>query len=183
MGRTFKAEGIVLKRVNYKEADRLVTIFTREYGKLTAIAKGVRRLTSKKRGSLEPATRAHFYFVEHRSHFILTQADLIHSYQTLQQSLVRIAQTYQLLEIVNLLTVEQQELPEMYSDLTNTLDMLSEDGQKKDMLILGINRMLQSLGFLPNVLAGELELQSLIESLANRSLNSKKFLTVNSLRV
>jgi len=55
----YKAQGIILKRINLGEADRIITVFTKELGKVKFVAKGVRRLKSKSSGSLEP-----FYFVE-----------------------------------------------------------------------------------------------------------------------
>jgi len=50
---SYKTEAIVLKRVSFGEADRLVTVFSRNRGKLTLLAKGIRRLTSRKKGHLE----------------------------------------------------------------------------------------------------------------------------------
>ena len=54
----YKVEGIVLRRRNLGEADRLVTILSRDRGKLTVVARGARRPRSRLGGRLEPATRA-----------------------------------------------------------------------------------------------------------------------------
>ncbi|HVN15979.1 MAG TPA: DNA repair protein RecO, partial [Anaerolineales bacterium] len=54
--RSFRMEAIVLRHGDWGEADRLLTLYTREQGKVRAIAKGARKLTSRKAGHLEPFT-------------------------------------------------------------------------------------------------------------------------------
>ena len=56
----YKAEGIVLRRQAIGEADRTITLFTREYGKLRAVARGTRRTASRLGGRVEPFTYARF---------------------------------------------------------------------------------------------------------------------------
>ena len=55
--RSYRAQGIVLRHVEVGEADRILTLYTLEYGKVQAIAKGVRKLRSRKAGHLEPFSR------------------------------------------------------------------------------------------------------------------------------
>ena len=64
----YKTEGIVLKSMEYQEADKIVTIFTKDYGKITAIAKGVRKTKSKFGSSLEILTHSVFLFYISSSH-------------------------------------------------------------------------------------------------------------------
>ena len=56
----YKTEGIVLKSTEFKEADKIVTIYTKNYGKISAIAKGVRKIKSKFESSLEILTHSIF---------------------------------------------------------------------------------------------------------------------------
>ena len=51
--RSFKAEGIVIKRSNYSEADRIVTIFTKKNGKIKVKANGVRKIASRRSPHIE----------------------------------------------------------------------------------------------------------------------------------
>lgn len=178
MSRSFTVEAIVLKRSNYGEADRLVTLFTKQRGKLTALAKGVRKPTSRKRGSLEPASHGHFQLVESHGFLILTEARLIASHQNLQQNLTRLTQATQMLEIVNALTAENQEMPEIFSHITQALKHLHEPGTKKDFLVEKTNQLLHILGFSPHASLDEYALKELIESLTGKKLKTKKFLTV-----
>lgn len=183
MSHAFKDEGIVLKRLNYQEADRLVTVFTKHHGRLVAVAKGVRKVTSKKRGSLEPASHARFQFVEHHGHYLITEAVLIESHQELQTNLVRVTQTLQLLEIVNAVTGENQELPEIFDHVCGTLALMKGVGAKKPLLIERISQLLYLLGFTPRQLIDEISLQDSLETIIGKALKSKKFLTVSPARV
>ena len=56
--RVYKTEAIIIKRVKLGEADRIITFYTPHLGKLQGVAKGVRKITSKLGGHLEPFTRS-----------------------------------------------------------------------------------------------------------------------------
>ena len=178
--KTYHAEGIVLKRTNLGETDRLVTIFTREYGKVTAVAKGARRITSTRAATLEPATQAQFFFVTGKSLDILTQSRLICSFTQAHANLTRVTQTYQILEVVDVLTAERQDHPEVYALLLSTLRSLNTDGPKKILLLENIRLILKALGFTHDKVFTPLELKHYIEDLANKTLHSKPFLDTHS---
>ena len=57
--RTYKTEGIVLKQMPLGEADRILTLYTTDQGKLRAVARGVRRPKSRLAGHLEPPDPCH----------------------------------------------------------------------------------------------------------------------------
>ena len=65
--RSFNADGIVLKRNKVGETDRVISLLTQEYGKLVAVAKGVRKLSSSKRAFLEPGNLVKAYFIKTKS--------------------------------------------------------------------------------------------------------------------
>jgi DNA repair protein RecO len=178
MIKTYSAEGIVLKRSNLGEADRLVTIFTKEYGKVVAVAKGVRRITSSRAATIEPATQANFFFAVGKTIDILTQSNLICSFTHARDNLTRVTQTYQILEIVDLLTVEQQDHPEVYAILLDTLCSLESRGHKKAYLLENIRLILKALGFTWDKKFSEEKLKDYIEDLANKRLRSKAYLTL-----
>ena len=69
--KNFNVNGIILKRNKVGETDRVVTLLTQDYGKLVAVAKGVRKLTSSKRAALEPGNLVRAYFVKTKSLFTL----------------------------------------------------------------------------------------------------------------
>lgn len=86
---TFRSEAVVLRHNNWGEADRILVLFTREGGKLRAIAKGVRKIRSRKAGHLEPFTRVTLFFARGRDMPMITQAETVDAYQPLRENLVR----------------------------------------------------------------------------------------------
>lgn len=87
MAGTFKTEAVVLRTIRYGEADRILHLYTREYGRLGAIAKGVRKPRSRFGGRLEPFFR--LALVLHRSRgdlHTVTSAETIEGYADLRSS-------------------------------------------------------------------------------------------------
>ena len=70
----YRDEGVVLRTIKLGEADRIVTILTRNHGKIRAVAKGVRRVKSRFGGRLEPFMRDDLLIAEGRSLDVVSQA-------------------------------------------------------------------------------------------------------------
>ncbi|TME67082.1 MAG: DNA repair protein RecO, partial [Chloroflexi bacterium] len=64
--RTYRAEAIVLKTNDFAEADRILVLFTRHFGKVRVVAKGIRRATSRMAGHAEPLTHATYQLARGR---------------------------------------------------------------------------------------------------------------------
>ena len=69
----YQDEGVVLRTVKLGEADRIVTLLTRDHGKIRAVAKGVRRTKSRFGGRLEPFMRVSLLIAEGRSLDVISQ--------------------------------------------------------------------------------------------------------------
>ena len=115
--RSFSTIGIVLKRVNVGETDRIVNLLTQEFGKITVVAKGVRKMTSTKRAYLEPGNIIQAYLIKTKSLPLLTQARLIDDCSAMEQSLQAFRQLTQLLEIYEKLFVEVEIETDIYATL------------------------------------------------------------------
>src|SRR5210317_2261042 len=85
--RSFRVNAIVLKHQDYGEADRILTLYTREQGKLRALAKGVRKVHSRKSGHLEPFTLVSLQLAHGRSWPIVSQAEAQNIYDNLKKDL------------------------------------------------------------------------------------------------
>jgi DNA repair protein RecO (recombination protein O) len=79
----YRDEIVVLRTHKLGEADRIVTMLSRQHGKIRAVAKGVRRTQSKFGARLEPFMVADAQFFEGRTLDIITQAESIASYGAL----------------------------------------------------------------------------------------------------
>ena len=86
--RAFRVEAVVLRHTDWGEADRLLWLYTLEMGKLRAVARGVRKLRSRKAGHLEPFTRVQLLLARGRDLPIITQADTLDAYLPLREGLV-----------------------------------------------------------------------------------------------
>jgi DNA repair protein RecO (recombination protein O) len=87
--RLYRVSAIVLKRRDQGEADRLLTVLTRDRGKLTLLAKGVRRQASRKAGHIEPFTHVDLLVAKGKSLDLVTQAETIEAHRGLREDLWR----------------------------------------------------------------------------------------------
>src|SRR4029077_5043320 len=85
--RTFTTDAIVLSRFDLGEADRVLTLITPLDGKLKAIAKGVRRPTSRLGGSVEPVAELRVQLAHGRTFEVVTQVSVGHAWLRLRDSL------------------------------------------------------------------------------------------------
>ncbi len=128
--RTLKAEGVILRHQDYGEADRILTVYTRDQGKLRLLAKGVRRLRSRKAGHLEPFTRARLLLARGKEMWLVTQADTVEAFLPLREDLVKTGYAAYALELVDRFTYDEGANREIYTLLVSTLERIStsEDG-------------------------------------------------------
>lgn len=177
--RSYKTEGIILKRVNFGEAGRILTIFTKHYGKIRARAPGIRRTTSRKAPHLELFNLASLFLAQGKNIDIITEAVTLASFSEIRKDLQKVGVTYYLCELVDKLCPERQENREVFSLLTQTLKNL-EASHLNDIYYLSedfANRLLWNLGFLPREtkLRGE-DLEHFIENILERELKSPRLL-------
>lgn len=173
----FKTEGIVLKRANYGEADRILTIFTKHFGKITAIAKGIRRTTSRKGGNLELFNQVRIFVAQGRNMDLITEAETINSFRDWRKDLKKVAVAYQLCELIDKLSAEGVENDEVYEILINYFSNLPSITNYQLLITDFELSLLQSLGFWPRGRpVGNLDLDAYIENLINRKLKAKNFL-------
>lgn len=143
----FKTEGIILLQRNFGEADKLLTIYTKDYGKLTCIAKGVRRPSSKKSGHIELGNWCKIYVVEGKNIDLLTEVEVKKSFGAEDIKGDRANRIYHLLEIVNLLTPNGQANPKVFSLLLNFLFEVARDYDFKSISSIFKVKLLKNLGY------------------------------------
>ena len=174
---SYKTEGIVLKRSNFGEADKILTLFSKHHGKISLIAKGIRRTTSRKGGNLELFNQVRIFVANGRNLDIVTEAEVINSFKDWRRDLRKVAVAYQLCELVDRLTAELAENQEIYDLLLNSLTNLLPVTDHQSLIANFELSLLQSLGFWPRGKAvGNLNLEDYIENLINRRLRAKDFL-------
>jgi DNA repair protein RecO (recombination protein O) len=123
--RTFRTEAIVLRRIDFGEADRLLTLFSREYGKITAVAKGARKPQTRKTGHVELFMRTQFLLAKGREMAIVTQAELVEAYPALRTDLVRTTYASYLVELLDRFTADEDPHIGKYNLLSDALGWLA----------------------------------------------------------
>ncbi len=123
--RTYRSEAVVLRRVDFGEADRLLTLYSREHGKIKAIAKGARKPQSRKTGHVELFMRSRFFIAKGRNLDIITQAEAIDSYIPLRSDLVRATYASYAVELLDRFTVEEDQHIGIYDLLVDALGWFS----------------------------------------------------------
>jgi DNA repair protein RecO (recombination protein O) len=149
--RSFRVEAIILRHIDWGEADRILTIFSQEMGKLRALAKGVRKLRSRKAGHLEPFTRVSLQLARARDLPIITQAETLDAYMPLREDLLMPTYAALVVELLDRFTYEEGENRGLYRSLANTLSRLSA-GHNPDLVIQFYElHLLDLVGFRPHL--------------------------------
>ena len=126
--RSLRAEAVVLRHSDFGEADRLLTLYTRERGKVRAIAKGARKIASRKAGHLEPFTRVKLQLAKGRDLFIVTQAETLDAYPALRADLTLTGYAAYVIELLDrFVPDEEAAVPSLFRLLTETLSRLAAD--------------------------------------------------------
>ena len=124
--RSFRVDAVVLRHSDYGEADRLLTLYTRQLGKTRAVAKGARKIASRKAGHIEPFTHVKLQLAKGRDMLILTQADTVDAYQPLREDLILTTHASYVLELLDRFTYQDEtENSAIFRLLTDTLSRLA----------------------------------------------------------
>ncbi len=149
--RVYKVEAVVLRQRRLGEADKIVTLFSAEYGKFDAVAKGIRRAVSRKAGHLEPLTRASLLIARGRSLDIITQAEAVDAYAPLRADVRRLAAGLYIAELVDRFSPEQAESEGLYRLFIATLGRIASAGDIDTALRFFEMRLLVEAGYQPEL--------------------------------
>jgi len=171
--RSFSTEGIILSRKNYGEADRLLTIFSKHYGKMFIMAKGVRKPKSRKRGHIEIFSRVKYSYSKNDHFILMNEAELVDSYDGIRKSLKKTSLAYYFVEVISKIIQEDEKHEELYQILLKYLDALKDFNKLKELRYRFIQDVLVSMGYWPK---GKImdSPDKIIESVLERRLNSKR---------
>lgn len=149
--RVYQTEAIVIRRTNLGEADRILTLFTRDLGKIRAVAKGVRRPQSKLGGHVELLTHSRLMLARGRSLDIITQAQTITNFLPLKDDLERTACGLYVAELVDAFTAERAEDPALFDLLVDILAHLAQSPRTDIVLRYAELQLLSQVGYRPEL--------------------------------
>jgi DNA repair protein RecO (recombination protein O) len=157
VGRTYKTEAIVLRSIRYAEADRILHLYTADRGRVGAIAKGVRRTTSRFGGRLEPL--GHVELMLHQGSgelHTVTGVELLRSHSATRENTYRLSVGLVGAEAMLRLFTEQEANERAFGAVSRFLDLLdvAPEGVRPELDALGLSFQLKLLwlsGYLPHV--------------------------------
>lgn len=149
---SYSVEAVVLRHAEYGEADRILTLFTRQRGKTRAVVKGVRKVTSRKAGHLEPLTHVKLQLAKGRDMPLVTQAETVDAFLPVREDLVLTSQAAYVLELVDRFTYDEgSDSTAIFELLTDTLGRLAARAEPWMAIRFYEMRLLDHLGFRPKL--------------------------------
>lgn len=149
--RSQRVEAIVLKHSDFGEADRLLTLFTREEGKLRALAKGARKPGSRKGGHLEPFSRVRLLLGKGRDLAVINQAEAVTTHPELMQNLEALGYASYVVELLDRFSADHDENRGVYRLLRETLERLAGGEELRVAVRYYEIRLLDQVGFRPEL--------------------------------
>lgn len=122
----YRDEGIVLRTHKLGESDRIVSLYTRQRGKVRAVAKGVRKTTSRFGARLEPPTHVQLQLYEGRELDTVTQVETVDHFRAIRDDLDRLTRAVSMLEAIDQLGLEGEANPPLYRTLLGALRALAD---------------------------------------------------------
>lgn len=146
-----QVNAIVLKRLNVGEADRILVVYSKELGKIRVIAKGVRKITSRRAAHLEVFSQVNMIIRDSKTLPYVGEVSSLYSFTTLHKSFRKIAIAYHLSEILDRILPEREKneyIYNMFSSFLKALDRESANEIVRSNVRYFVHDMLSHLGYL-----------------------------------
>lgn len=148
---TYRTEAIVLRRHDLGEADRILTLYARGYGKIKAVAKGVRKPASRKAGHLELFMQVDLLLAHGRSLDVVSQAQTLEPFLPLRDDLEHTVYTAHFVELLDAFTEEADENDTLYRLLVSGLTWLCQTIDLARTARYWELRLLDAVGYRPQL--------------------------------
>lgn len=149
--KNFKDLAFILKREKFGEADFLITVFSKNHGKIKILAKGSRKIKSKFMGHLEPFSLVNISWVSGKSFEILTGAQIKKSFSQLKNSLKNLSLLNLLSETVDSVTCEKVSNTQIFNLFSEVLNLKRWEEKSDFLVMFFLLKTLSYLGYAPNL--------------------------------
>lgn len=147
MTKSAKSEGIVLKKKSLLNKDYLVTIFTKEQGKIKVFAKGIKKITSRRLSHIETGNLIQTILSSKKDRFYLQETKLISGFTKIKDSQEKVNYLYQFFFVLERLLPENQKEFDVYQLTKKFLIRLSSDEFSQTDLTQFVNELIRQLGY------------------------------------
>jgi len=181
-----KSRAIVLSRREYRETSLLISFFTRDFGHLSGIIKGIRTASALEYTRVEPCSLVDIVFYPRKrgNLYLVTQCDLVDFFDNLRHDLDKLSWAHYALEIVNSMTMPSAiHSVEIFDLLTQALKNIAEAEKPIKPALLFAYKFLQLNGLVDDKLQGKMpvnalkkELDQIISAQLDRNLRTSKFI-------
>ena len=132
----YNTQAIVLKNIKYKDADKIFTLFTKDYGKISAIARGVRKINSRRSGNLDTLNLISLSIHED-DHSIrnIEEAKTIESFRDLKKDLNKSVKAFYIAELILKSTEEDENIPRVFDLIVKTLRAINKNSYEGDLFV------------------------------------------------
>jgi len=147
-----KTQGIVIKEVSTGEADKIITIFTRNRGRISAVARGGKRPKSKLAAASQILCYGEYILYSGKQLYTVNSCDIIEPFYEIRNDIVKLTYAAHFIDIVLEIAQENQPAPKLLQLLLNSLYMLAKT-EKQPELVSAIFelRALVTAGYAPHV--------------------------------
>ena len=147
----FNTEAIVLKNIKFKDTDKIFTLLSRDRGKISAVAKGVRKVSSRRSGNLDTLNQIEVQLAEHVSgQNYLSEVKTKNGFKKVKSDYDLSKKAFYIVELVNKSIWEDESSHEVYDLLLSTLQSLDQGSEEPTVVINKFEiKFMQSLGYEP----------------------------------
>ena len=121
----YRTQGLILAKEDRGEADRIFTIYTKDFGRLEILGKAIRKITSKLRAGADIFYLSEIEFIQGKAHKTLTDAILIDKFENIKRDPSRLRVAYKISEVFNDLVKNQEPDEKIWQLLTETFNRLN----------------------------------------------------------
>lgn len=143
------SQALIIKSTDYGEADKLVTVFSEQQGKLRAIARGIKKPKSSLRACVQPFCHSLLYFYRGRELDLITQGRLVEFFGNSRENLQRTLYSVYLMELLDKSLMDRMPMPELFRLTLNLLQSINEQGVNPLMIRCFEMALAIQLGYRP----------------------------------
>ncbi|MFH0805304.1 MAG: DNA repair protein RecO [Patescibacteria group bacterium] len=169
----YKTQGIIIKKSNLGEFDHLITIYTKEFGKILLKGKSTRKNQAKLKGHLELFLNSCLMVAPARGFDIITGAETVRSFSYLHNDLLSLSASFYLSELIDKLIPEPEKDDQIWDLILYSFQAINNKNSDTKIIVNNFeSKLLEFLGY------GSKQENNLdsIQSILNEKINSKYFL-------
>lgn len=177
MNPAYTDSGIIIRQIDYGEADKFVKVLTQEHGLVDLLAKGARRLTSRKSSHLDNLNLIRFSVGRSSMTVaIMNQAETVNAFTRIKQDLKLVRTCFYIAEVLDQVLPENQPDPNLFRSFSNYLTALNQvkEGGSRGLTVNFQLYLIKYLGFPPPPNNDPQTLVDYFQSLIDKKLYSLK---------